>query len=69
MPNSHYIPRSRGGLGTERNVVTMCMDCHRQYDNGSHGERAAMEKTVRKYLQGCYPGGKEEELIYRKGME
>ena len=24
MPNAHYIPRSKGGLGIEQNIVTLC---------------------------------------------
>lgn len=33
MPNSHYIPRSKGGLGIEQNIFTACTNltenkCH-----------------------------------------
>ena len=33
MPNAHFIPRSKGGLGIEENIVTLCTNltenqCH-----------------------------------------
>ena len=34
MPNAHYISRAHGGLGIEENIVTLCLDCHNNYDNG-----------------------------------
>ena len=32
LPEAHYIPRSKGGLGIEQNIVTLCRECHRRYD-------------------------------------
>ena len=32
LPNAHYIPRSKGGLGIEQNIVTLCPDCHYRLD-------------------------------------
>ena len=64
-PNAHYIPRSRGGLGMEENVVTLCAVCHDRYDNGP--ERQAMEAEIRGYLMGKYPHWDESRLVYRKG--
>ena len=26
MPNAHYIPRSKGGLGIEENIITLCTE-------------------------------------------
>lgn len=63
-PNAHYIPRSRGGLGVEENVVTLCAVCHDQYDNGP-GRKAA-EEEIRRYLKGKYPDWDESRLRYRK---
>ena len=32
----HFIPRSHGGLGIEENIITLCPDHHRQFDNGAN---------------------------------
>lgn len=64
MPNAHYIPRSQGGLGVDDNVVTLCMRCHHDYDNG--GKRKEYGQIIRDYLAGIYPDWEEEKLIYRK---
>ena len=61
--NAHYIRRSQGGLGIEENILTLCPDCHRWFDES--GEKRLMEKFA-KYLQGCYPKWDEEELRYKK---
>lgn len=65
MPNSHYIRRSRGGLGIEENIVTMCMDCHREYDQGSAREQIAT--YTERYLRSKYPNWNPQNLIYKKG--
>lgn len=64
MPNSHYIKRSQGGLGIEENVTTMCLRCHRAFDEEG---RPYLLPRVRDYLKCKYPGWDEIELIYRKG--
>lgn len=64
QPNAHYISRAQGGLGIERNIVTLCWDCHRQYDQSS--ERAHIREELRAYLSGLYPDWNETELIYDK---
>ena len=64
-PNAHYIARSHGGLGIERNIVTLCWACHDRYDN-SAGHRY-IRRELRGYLQNCYPDWDEDDLIYRKG--
>ena len=63
-PVAHFIPRSHGGLGVERNILTLCAACHRRYDQTHH--RKTMEKYFRGYLKRRYRGWKEEELIYRR---
>lgn len=63
-PDAHYIPRSRGGLGIEENVVTLCAVCHGRYDNGEG--RKAMEAEIRRYLRGKYPGWDAIQMRYRK---
>jgi hypothetical protein len=64
MPNSHYIRRSRQGLGIEQNVVTMCEKCHHETDNGDMQE--IYRARMREYLMAHYPDWNEEDLIYKK---
>ena len=64
MPNSHFIRRSQGGLGIEENIVTMCMDCHREYDQGTN--RKAMEYFIENYLKSQYPNWDKSKLTYKK---
>ena len=66
-PWCHVISRSQGGLGIEQNVVTLCHDCHREYDQGL--ERQALYVRIVAYLKGFYPGWSRQDMIYKKGME
>lgn len=67
LPNAHYIGRAQGGLGIEKNVVTLCADCHRAYDQTA--ERAGIRDELRAYLMEHYPDWDETELIYDKWRE
>lgn len=64
LPNMHYIPRSKLGLGIPENVVCGCLKCHHEYDNGSmrehHGE------IIKMYLQSKYKDWSEDMLTYHK---
>jgi hypothetical protein len=64
LPNMHYIARSQGGLGIPQNIVSGCVECHHDYDNGDkrreHGEK------IKSYLMGIYEDWNEEDLIYKK---
>ena len=64
IPNAHYIARSQGGLGIEENIITLCFDCHRKYDQSIN--RNWMREHFREYLQSKYPDWDEEKLIYKK---
>lgn len=64
LPNAHYIPRSRGGLGVEENIVTLCPNCHREFDNGSH--RKEYGQIIKSYLRSKYPDWDEAKLTFRK---
>ena len=67
QPNSHYIKRSKGGLGIPENIVTMCINCHNKYDNGYDSEvREYIKNKTRKYLESKYENWKEEDLIFNK---
>jgi hypothetical protein len=74
MPNAHYIPRSKGGLGIEENIVTLCTEltpnkCHRRYDFGTKAEHDMIHEKIKTYLQSKYPDWDETKLIYRKGYD
>ena len=64
FPDAHYIPRSKGGLGVEKNILTLCRDCHRRYDQTV--ERKEMRVFFRGYLESIYPDWNEEDLVYNK---
>lgn len=65
--NAHYIARSQGGLGEERNGLTLCPICHRKYDQTT--ARMKMREFFREYLQNHYEDWSEDALIYRKGQQ
>ena len=67
IPNSHYIRRSKGGLGIPQNIVTMCISCHNAYDNGNRREEIATK--TRNYLKSKYEEWDETKLIYDKWRE
>lgn len=64
---AHYIGRAQGGLGREKNLVMLCADCHRRYDQSA--EREEIRAELREYLQGLYSDWCESDLVYKKGME
>ena len=67
MPEAHFIPRSKGGLGVEENVLTLCRYvCHEQYDHGDRNIRDNMRERFREYLKEHYPAWDETKLIYHK---
>ncbi len=53
IPNAHYIRRSQMGLGIEQNIVTLCIKCHHDYDNGN--KREEYGKLIKLYLDRKYP--------------
>ena len=72
LPNAHFIPRSRGGLGIPENIVTLCgaftpLRCHDRFDNGTAEEQAWIGAKIEEYLVSKYPGWNREMLTYRKG--
>lgn len=67
QPNAHYISRGQGGLGVEQNIVTLCWDCHRAYDQSS--ERDSIHEELKTHLQSKYPNWDEQNLYYRKWSE
>lgn len=65
LPEAHYIPRSQGGLGIEQNIVTLCRECHRRYDQTDG--RKELRTQIKEYLQSKYEDWDETDLYYRKG--
>lgn len=61
---AHFISRSQGGLGTEKNIVTLCPKCHYKYDQTI--ERSTIRDFLREYLMEKYPDWNEDELYYRR---
>lgn len=65
IPDAHYKRRSQGGLGIEQNVVTLCLKCHSQFDDGALREEIG--NKIKDYLSYIYgPSWNEKDLIYDK---
>jgi 5-methylcytosine-specific restriction endonuclease McrA len=63
--NAHYIGRAQEGLGnTPENILTLCPDCHRRYDQTT--DRNEMRNFFREYLMERYPMWSEDKLVYRR---
>lgn len=65
-PEAHYIPRSKGGLGIEENIVTLCRECHRKFDQGDAEEMHYTGAIIATYLAEHYPDWNPDKLVYRK---
>lgn len=63
-PNAHYIRRSQMGKGIEENIVTLCPQCHNDFDNGS--KRKEYGQIIKDYLDMHYPGFPDEKRRYHK---
>ena len=63
MPSCHYLSRSQGGMGVEKNVITLCQRCHYNYDQTT--QRPIYKEYIKKYLQSKYENWSEEDLYYR----
>ena len=65
MPNAHFISRANSGRGIEQNIVTLCIQCHYNYDQTP--QRLIYQNYIKNYLQGKYGADwSEEKLIYKK---
>ena len=61
--NAHYISRAHGGLGIEKNILTLCPRCHRLYDGVGREE---VRPILARHLKACYADFDESELTYQK---
>lgn len=72
MPNAHIVPRSKGGLGIETNVVTLCTlltdnKCHHKYDNGAKEEKERIDYIICNYMKSIYGDSwNKESQKYKK---
>ena len=64
IPNAHYIRRSQGGLGIEENIVTLCPQCHHDFDNGFR--RKEIGDWIAEYLDKWYPDFPDEKRKFNK---
>lgn len=61
--NAHYISRAQGGLGIERNILTLCPPCHQLFDGAGREE---VRPILVRYLKACYEDWTESEVTYQK---
>lgn len=60
----HYIPRGKGGLGIEQNLIALCIEHHDRLDKTT--DRPQMLAFVKAYLEQKYPDFSDEERVYKK---
>ena len=60
---AHYIARSQGGLGIEENILTLCWNCHQEYDGARRNE---LRPVLARHLLEHYPDWDEKKLTYTK---
>jgi 5-methylcytosine-specific restriction endonuclease McrA len=69
MPNAHYLSRAHSGLGIEQNIVTLCQDCHHNFDNGKNKlVKQAIKGKIEAHLKRFYPDWSIDMLKYKKGL-
>lgn len=75
QPNAHIVRRSHGGMGTERNIVSLCSLCHRAFDEGEYIKRLKplgftcrqdLEDYIVDYIKGHYSDWTPESVTYTK---
>ena len=56
FPNAHvFIRRSHGGLGIEENIVTLCNQCHRDFDEGKNARHEVVKEIIYEHMYKHYP--------------
>lgn len=78
-PCCHVVRRSQGGRGdTERNIVTLCYECHNAFDEGLFMKRLKpfgfeaqqdVAAFIEEYIKGFYPDWTRESVTYHKWRE
>lgn len=62
LANSHFIPRSKYGLGIEENIMTNCNDCHKEWHRFNNGKDNGMNVKAVEHFKKCYPGWENMSL-------
>lgn len=62
---AHFISRAQGGLGIPQNLVSLCGDCHKDYDGEKHSE---MRPYLEQYLKSKYSNWDESILIFKRSF-
>ena len=62
----HFVNKSAGGLGVERNGAIGCRYHHSLLDNGNKGIREELLGLFKQHLQSHYIDWNEEELYFNK---
>ena len=63
--NAHFIPRSAGGLGVAKNIITACPKCHNEQDNGLNTKEYDLK--AESYLKSIYGDNwTKNDLVYKK---
>lgn len=63
-PCCHFIARSQGGLGVEKNILTLCQSCHTRFDQTPY--RPFMKIFFEQYLKEKYDDWCIYDIIYKK---
>jgi hypothetical protein len=64
--SAHIIPRSRGGLGIEQNIITLCQEHHYNYDFSV--DRLMLYDYFVEYLKKFYADWDRDKMIFKKGQ-
>lgn len=62
FPEAHIYSRSQGGLGVEKNIITVCRKCHNLLDQSPKREK--MLGIAKRYLERIYGNISEDEVKY-----
>jgi len=63
----HIIPRSKSGRGVEKNIITLCVECHYKMDHTAN--RELMIAKAKRYIESIYGTVDWNSLIYKKGED
>lgn len=66
MDIMHFIPKSSGGMGIEKNGAVGCRYHHHLLDNGSQGLRMEMLAIFENHLRDHYKNWNSDDLLYKK---
>lgn len=60
---AHFVSRAHGGKGIPRNLISLCIDCHRRFDGTGRSE---MKDFLENYLKAHYSNWDEKDQTFRK---